>query len=391
MRISTLISIILTTGLSAQTEYFPSDNIADCAGAVEILHPGSYTAEFIGSGGLVEDLIAYPGYANFKEKNSLFFKFTAPFDGRLSLDASVRSGYVQLLVFQNDPGSNIVGDILEGRADITRELRNTITPHVGLSMARDVNSLESIDLQAEETVIMLFMAGKRYTGPLDLTLHYDLRKDAGNADMYKKVVDERTAGDRATFYIQVRDEETGNPVIADVNIKDKKRSSLYSGSDLYFNTEKYSKLTIKCDAPGYFFLDRNITIYADSSKDLVINLKPVSKGKTLKIDKLEFVKGTADIIPGTEVILARVKDFLVLNSDLRIEIDGHVNNEGNDNLNTKKLSKKRARKIMHYFIQSGINRKRLSYKAFGSKQPIYANPRTEREAQANRRVEIKIL
>lgn len=391
MRILTFIAILISFGAGAQTEYFPSDNISDCAGAVEILHPGSYAAEFTGNGGLVEDLLAYPKMEDVKEKNSLYFRFTAPFDGRLSLDASVTSGIVQLFVFQNDAEEDIVGDILEGRAEITREIRTTSGTTVGLSMVKDINTQPSIDLKTNETVILLFIASKKYDKLLHFTLDYELKQNADNPDMYKKIVDERKSEEKATFYIQVRDEETGNPVIAEVNIKDKKHSSLYTGSDLYFNAEKYSKLTIKCDAPGYFFLDRNITVYADSSKNLLISMKPVSKGKVLKIDKLEFVRGTAEIIPGTEVILTRVKDFLVLNSDLNIEIQGHVNNEGSESLTSKKLSRKRARKIMHYFIQSGINRKRLSCKAFGSKQPIYATPDNEREAQANRRVEIKIL
>ncbi len=389
-RIFTLTIILLTFRLNAQIEYFPSDNIADCAGAVEILNPGSYAVEFTGDNGFIEDLLAYPQLKGIQEKNSLYFKFTAPFDGKLSLDASISSGTVQLFVFQNGSG-NIVNDILEGTAELTREIRNPTGSSVALSMVKDINTLEAIDLSLDETVIILFNTSKKYDKLLDLTLKFELKEDAENPDHYKKVVDERKTEDKATFYIKVRDAETGNPVVAEVNIKDKRRSSLYSGSDLYFNTERYSKLTIKCDAPGYFFLDKNITVYADSSKDLLISMKPVSKGKVLKIDKLEFVRGTADIMPGSEMILTRVKDFLVLNADLKIEIHGHVNNEGSDNLTSKKLSKRRAKKIMRYFIQSGINRNRLSYKAFGNKYPIYATPDNEREAQANRRVEIKVL
>lgn len=338
----------------------------------------------------MEDLLAYPQLKDVQEKNALYFKFTAPFDGKLSLDASVAYGTVQLFVFRN-LSENIIADILNGDAELIREIRTPAGTNVSLSMTKDVNTLPAVDLATDETVIILFNTSRKYDKLLDLTLKYELKSDAENPDNYKKIVDERKLEEKATFYIQVRDEETGHPVIAEVNIKDKRRSSLYSGSDLYFNTEKYSKLTIKCDAPGYFFLDKSITVYPDSSKDLVINMKPVSKGKVLKIDKLEFVRGTADIMPGSEMILTRVKDFLVLNADVRIEIQGHVNNEGNDNLNSRKLSKKRARKIMRYFIQSGVNKKRLAYKAFGNRFPIYPNPHNEREEQANRRVEIKVL
>jgi outer membrane protein OmpA-like peptidoglycan-associated protein len=46
---------------------------------------------------------------------------------------------------------------------------------------------------------------------------------------------------------------------------------------------------------------------------------------------------------------------------------------------------------MHYLIDSGVNRRRLSFKACGNEFPIYLNPDNEKEAQANRRAEIKIL
>ena len=390
MRVFILLLLMLPFSLNSQTEYFPSENIADCAGAAEIMHQGSYAVQFTGNSGLVEDFLAYPELKEFKEKNTLYFKFTAPYDGTFGLDATISSGFTQLFVFKGQSG-NIVEEIMNGKAELIREIKYPTTSKVGLSPEAETDQLPSIDLKMDEIIIIAFNTSKKHDKILKLSVNYDLKKDVENADLYKKVVDERKDEEKATFYIQVRDSETGNPVIASVNIKDKRRSSLYSGSDLYFNAEKYTKLTIKCDAPGYFFLDKNITIYADSSRELLINMKPVSKGKILKIDKLEFTRATADIIPGTEMILTRVKDFLLLNAELNIEIHGHVNNEGNDNANSRKLSKKRARKIMRYFIQSGVDRKRLSYKAFGNKHPIYVNPQNEREEQANRRVEIKIL
>jgi outer membrane protein OmpA-like peptidoglycan-associated protein len=46
---------------------------------------------------------------------------------------------------------------------------------------------------------------------------------------------------------------------------------------------------------------------------------------------------------------------------------------------------------MHYLIDSGVNRNRLSFKACDNEFPIYLNPNNEKEVQDNRRTEIKIL
>jgi outer membrane protein OmpA-like peptidoglycan-associated protein len=89
--------------------------------------------------------------------------------------------------------------------------------------------------------------------------------------------------------------------------------------------------------------------------------------------------------------LIGIKDFLLLNAEIKIEIQGHINNEGESDRSSKRLSKKRAKKIRNFFTACGVNRNRLTVKAFSNQFPIYPNPKNEKESQANRRVEIKIL
>jgi len=382
---------LLSFSVYGQDNFFISENIADCSGAAEILNPGSYSIQFTGGSGAMKDLNAYPGMKDIKEKNSLFFKFTAPYDGRLTLDATISEGLVQLFIFQGT-SENLADDILQGTAMLKREIRNPATPTVGLSLVIDENKLYPLEMKRGDKIMIMFNTAKKGTSLLDFVLKFEYKKDENdNVESYKKIVDQRSSESASTFHLGIRDAETQNPVIADVNIKDKKTSSLYSGSDFYFDADIAVKLSIKCDAAGYFFLDKEINIAANPSKEEIIYMKPLSQGKILKIDKIEFVMGTSNLIPGTESILNRVKDFLVLNAGIRIEIQGHVNNEGSDNLTSTRLSKKRAKKVMKFLIDSGINKKRLSAKGFGNKQPLFDIPKSAREQQANRRVEIKIL
>jgi outer membrane protein OmpA-like peptidoglycan-associated protein len=55
-----------------------------------------------------------------------------------------------------------------------------------------------------------------------------------------------------------------------------------------------------------------------------------------------------------------------------------------------RLSKKRAKEIKKYLVSQGINKSRLSAVGFGANKMVYNNPSSEKEKEANRRVEIMI-
>ena len=88
--------------------------------------------------------------------------------------------------------------------------------------------------------------------------------------------------------------------------------------------------------------------------------------------------------------LKRLKDFLLLNPTISIEIQGHVNEEGKNSLSAYRLSKKRAEKIMKYLITKGIDAKRLKAVGFGNSKPLFESPIDDIQREANRRVEIKV-
>ena len=118
----------------------------------------------------------------------------------------------------------------------------------------------------------------------------------------------------------------------------------------------------------------------------------LKKGLTTvtKNELIFFVGGLAIILDESLPRLKKLRDFLVLNESVSIEIQGHVNEEGSNSLRSKQLSKNRAKKIMDYLIKSGINPKRLSAVGMGNSMPVYKNPETDEQREANRRVEIKI-
>jgi outer membrane protein OmpA-like peptidoglycan-associated protein len=74
---------------------------------------------------------------------------------------------------------------------------------------------------------------------------------------------------------------------------------------------------------------------------------------------------------------------------MKIEIHGHTDNTG-DEAKNQKISENRAKAVREYIISKNIEPKRISYKGFGSKQPIKLN-NTEEGRKKNRRVEFLIL
>lgn len=390
MRITLLFFLYYSLNLNAQKVIFPNHNIADCSGAVELLNAGNFNTEFTGKGGRIKDFFAYPTLSNFKETNSLFFKFIAPTNGKLSLVANISGGKFDLIIFKAVT-SNIVDDIYYGKAKIEKL---TNKPGSEISLIQDSlikTSSPFINLKSDDVIMIVFNTEKGSKELLNFNVTFEISEMTENPDKLKKIIDERKNYQSATIEIQIRDVNTKIPIIANVNVKDRKKSSLYKGSDLIFNTEKINQLSVKCDAVGYFFYEETFKVYPDSSIVKEILLQAMSKGKKLKIDKLQFMKGTDQIYPSTESNLINIKDFLLLNSEIKIEIQGHVNNEGESDKASKSLSRKRARKVRNFFVGCGVHRKRLTVKAFSNKFPIYPNPKNEKESQENRRVEIKIL
>jgi outer membrane protein OmpA-like peptidoglycan-associated protein len=78
------------------------------------------------------------------------------------------------------------------------------------------------------------------------------------------------------------------------------------------------------------------------------------------------------------------------NPKLRIEIHGHICCKIKGDVNG--VSTARAKAIYSYLIRNKIDRKRMSFKGYGTTRPIYPIPeKNVLEEEENRRVEILIV
>ena len=112
-------------------------------------------------------------------------------------------------------------------------------------------------------------------------------------------------------------------------------------------------------------------------------------GEKLRIENLNFQINTFIVVPASKGKMYELLLVLKNNPTLKIEIQGHLCCMPNDRLD---LSTQRAKAINNFLIANGINENRLTFKGFGSTQPIFPIPeKDEAQRAANRRVEIMIV
>ena len=370
-----------------------SDAISDCSGASNILQPGSFKLQFPAKGGQIKDLSGYPSLSAVQEKNSLWCSFKAPYNGRLTLDADVSAGTIQMILFENET-KDVCDDIFKGKAEIRRLILSQ-EKHVGLNLITSTNTLYPVDLVAGKHIMICFLSNTKDRPNLDLHVRFeptDGQIKATGESQDGKVVDLRRNKDIEALSILIRDVETGNPVVANMTINGiRDLAALYNGSDFMITVDKSGKIQIKVDAEGYFFVDKEEPVSAGSENELVIWMEPLGEGKSMQIDEIEFVPGSSEFLPTAEPKLKRLKDFLALNAQVKVEVQGHVHATGDNSFAAQKLSEARAKRVVLYLVENGIAKDRLTSVGFGNTKPIYKEAKFAYEEQANRRVEIKVL
>lgn len=104
--------------------------------------------------------------------------------------------------------------------------------------------------------------------------------------------------------------------------------------------------------------------------------------------KINFPTNSAELTAYNSRIIDEVYDILSGYKTYKIEVQGHTDNTGGEDLNMK-LSQDRAKAVVDYLISKGISRDNIYAKGYGESSPIESNS-TARGRYLNRRVEFKI-
>lgn len=102
---------------------------------------------------------------------------------------------------------------------------------------------------------------------------------------------------------------------------------------------------------------------------------------------INFDTGKSRIKTESFEIIDEITKMMKDNKDLKISIEGHTDNVGDEKSNLK-LSENRAKSVQISLIDEGIDANRLKSKGFGQTKPIEDNT-TEQGRAKNRRVELR--
>ena len=120
-----------------------------------------------------------------------------------------------------------------------------------------------------------------------------------------------------------------------------------------------------------------------------LKLIPIEVGRTVRLNNIFFDTGKADLRPESAPELDRLVTTLNEAPKMVIEVRGHTDNTGSNEINAK-LSQDRADSVREYFISKGIEPDRIASKGFGETKPVATND-TDAGRQQNRRVEFVIV
>ena len=143
---------------------------------------------------------------------------------------------------------------------------------------------------------------------------------------------------------------------------------------------------------GYFFYSDNFSLAKnnfDSVFTVNIPLQPIEKGATIILKNIFFETGKFELQNESKSELDKLVLLLHENPNVKIQIDGHTDNVGQEKDN-QLLSTNRAKSVVGYLLSKGINPPRLTYKGFGSMRTVADNS-TEQGKALNRRTELSII
>jgi len=118
----------------------------------------------------------------------------------------------------------------------------------------------------------------------------------------------------------------------------------------------------------------------------ILETKDTPRGLVVTMADVLFDVGKYDLRPATREKLARLSGIVLAHKGLQLDIEGHTDSTGSDDLN-QTLSERRAASVQSYLVQQGLAADSVTAKGFGKTMPIADNS-TAAGRQQNRRVEI---
>jgi len=373
---------ILNSFMGISQKNIINANVSDCSGAIQMMPNVLLKPKMPNGPGTVNDLAAYSEKLELLESNSLWFNLELSHSGWLDLNISDIDFPLEYGVFVLNEEEGCAA-IYKGKTEIYTHL-----------FQKDIENLIRIDsIQYSKNQEVFLFLNTTHTIATQVSVEAKFTADVSENEYnaMKKVFDLRSSKEEEPYSIKIRDAKTRLPIVSDVIIVDSKtHNAMYTASDIILGYSDNLKMTLEVNANGYFFQDVLINTRKENVKDLIVYLEALEQNQLIELEGLVFESQSHVLIPEAMPKLKRLKDFMLINTEVNIEVQGHVHLEGKNTSKGKKLSKKRAKTVRKALIASGIDKKRITVIGFGNSKMKYPEAETDAEKQANRRVEIKI-
>lgn len=220
----------------------------------------------------------------------------------------------------------------------------------------------------------------------------------GEKDLYMLERDEAKAA-LVVFKGAVYNCESDKPVTALIKVTDLATGKLVGVYNTNSSSGKYTVILppgknygLAVEAPGYLFYSKNIDVptldHYIEVKDSIC-MDKIKVGTKIVLRNVFFDVNKATLRSESVNELDRLVSIMNENPKMKIEVSGHTDSDGNDELNLK-LSQARAKSVLDYVVKKGVDADRMVAKGYGETQPMAPND-TPDNKQMNRRTEIKVL
>lgn len=122
--------------------------------------------------------------------------------------------------------------------------------------------------------------------------------------------------------------------------------------------------------------------------NMSIPLLKITK-EEIKLDNIYYAYNKADLTPESKRELQKLITLLKETPSVSIVINSHSDEQGGETYNMD-LSQRRAKSVVNYLVENGIEAHRLSAKGWGETNPIHKNATTEEQHAQNRRTTFQV-
>jgi outer membrane protein OmpA-like peptidoglycan-associated protein len=120
----------------------------------------------------------------------------------------------------------------------------------------------------------------------------------------------------------------------------------------------------------------------------ILETRDSDRGLVITMADVLFDTGKYELRQPTREALARLSGIVLAHPGLKLEVEGHTDSTGSDDLN-QTLSEQRADTVRGYLVQQGLAADSITAKGFGKTSPVADNT-TAAGRQKNRRVELVV-